>query len=177
MSGAATLTPHPDWFLSVLFKQVVGTAVLSSVLSGGADTSTVAAHAFCASTRMAAGSVTIAWLNYGASDVSFSLNGVTGDGGIEYVVTSTAAAFTDFATRRAAGTLTVGAPRVHGAAPPDSLTADETYLNGVLMTVDANGLLPEYPLPGKAVSGNEITAPPYSFGFFTVNGGPFGACL
>ena len=46
-------------FTSVLFKQNVGTAVLKSSFAAGDNTTNVAAHAFCSSTRVAAGSITL----------------------------------------------------------------------------------------------------------------------
>ena len=69
----------------------------------------------------------------------------------------------------------MGMPR-SGAldAPPASLSDDTSFLNGVLMEVDAEGNLPA--LAGKAMGAGVLTAPPYSYGFAVFNAAGVVAC-
>lgn len=46
-SGADALMPHPDWFTSVLHKQLVAQAILPATVSGPASTSDVSVYAWC----------------------------------------------------------------------------------------------------------------------------------
>ena len=100
------------------------------------------------------GGVAAAWTNLGGDDVYLSLGGLLdGQARVEYTLTSTAAP----------GAHTAGGP------PPSSLQDDAAFLNGALLTVDpTTGLLPEYPIPGRAVqrgSGAPLLTPAYAYGF------------
>jgi len=64
------------------------------------------------------------------------------------------------------------------AAPPPSLFDDVIYNNGERLTVDANGLLPQYPIPGKTVtSAAPPVLPAYSYGFIVFPNAGVAACL
>ena len=58
-------TPHPDWFSAVLWRQTVGSRVLSinTSTSPASVNSTLAVHAFCSSVTMPAGAVTLIYIN------------------------------------------------------------------------------------------------------------------
>jgi hypothetical protein len=64
----------------------------------------------------------------------------------------------------------------HLSALPDGTTTLSTlqvntmYLNGVLMTVDANGNLPAYPLPGVPFTGGgTLPVPAFTYGFLVLD--------
>lgn len=65
--ASGPLAPHPDWFTSVLHKQLAGTAILSSDLTKSTDPSVkqnVAAHVWCAA-NAPSGAITISYVNMG----------------------------------------------------------------------------------------------------------------
>jgi hypothetical protein len=64
------MTPNPDWYTTVLFKQLVGPRILNTTVGGDADAlAEVDAHFWCGN----GGGVVLAWLNAGAGDVQASL--------------------------------------------------------------------------------------------------------
>lgn len=164
-NGSDILTPHPDYFNSVLFKMLVGgTAILNVSVSGSdpAVTQNVSMHLWCGSgIAGGAGSATLVYINPTGSDLTVDL----GPGGAsttprqEYILTPTSGAYTAFVDRVATGALAAGV-----FDPPASIQDDTTYLNGALLTVDAGGALPEWPLPGKTGSG-PLVVPAYTYGF------------
>ena len=180
--SAATLSPRPDYFTTILakqvrgatgvapsgftrrvhlpfiFAQILGRGVLGTSANGPAalmDSFDV--HAWCAR-GYAPGAVSVAWTNLGGSDVALSLGaGFDGQTRIEYTLTSSADGYAQ-----------AEPSRVAHAAPPPSVQGDAIFLNGVLMTVDSEtGLLPAYPIPGKSVPGGSgsLLAPAYAYGF------------
>ena len=61
---------------------------------------------------------------------------------------------------------------------PASLTADAVYLNGALMATNADGSLPQWPVPGRVVSDPDaaIAVPPWSYGAIVFRGAKAEAC-
>jgi len=135
------LNPHPDWFTMVLFKQLVGLMPLGNVSLSG-DGGEIADIEPHVWCGSKKGSVVFVYSNAHGSDVHLtSVSGLMLTPRTEYFLT----------------------------AP--SMTADEIYLNGKLMTVGNNALLPEYPIPGSVSTTTPIVLPGSSYGFvvFTAN--------
>jgi hypothetical protein len=162
-NSSELLTPHPDYFTSILFKQLVGTSVFSTTATTSAPGSSNASFYVWSSTGgpEGLGGVTMIFTNPTGNDFTVTLNGATGLH-IDFIMTSTSAAYFNHIDRVKSGKLL----RDEVLAPPETLAADEVYLNGALMSVDANGNLPSYPISGQE-SNNPITLPPYSYGFIT----------
>jgi len=164
--GSAELTPHPDWYSTVLWKQLMGNTVLNFKVGGDANIETmVTIHAWCTPPKFAkAGSVTISYVVGSAN--SYTLNVPTLASlvpRIEFTLTSSAQEYES---------------PVEGAALPSSLFDDAIYLNGKLMTVDAMGRLPQYPIQGKTVNA-PAPAPvllPYSYGYIVFPDAGVAAC-
>jgi heparanase len=163
-NSSELLTPHPDYFTSLLFKQLVGTSVFTTTASTTAPGSANASFYVWSSTDgpEGLGGLTMLFANPTGNDYTVTVNGGS-DLHIDFILTSTSAAYFDHLSRVEAGKLL----QDQILAPPASLAADEVYLNGELMTVDANGNLPSYPISG-VTSTNPITLPPYSYGFITL---------
>lgn len=158
------LTPHPDWYLAALFKQIVTPIALNaSWSSGGSYDSSFGLHAFCAnSTRFGAGSVAVLYENMGSQTVSLTATAGSSSGvsASAWVLTSQPVAATA------------------GSAPPASLTGDSIYCNSKLLSVDGNGLLPADGVPGAQLpAGKPAQLPPYSFGFIVLPAVGAAACM
>ncbi len=68
--NASLMIPNPDWYTTVLFKQLVGPRILNTSVAGNATTlDSVDAHFWCGNN----GGVVLAWLNTGSVDVQASL--------------------------------------------------------------------------------------------------------
>ena len=142
---AQTLTPHPDYFTTLLWRQLVGTTVLNSSVTG--PDAHFLASAWCASARAPygdGGSVVIAFANSADSEATIRLPAVLA-----------AASFTYFELTPA-------------ASPPtfEDLQSDVAFLNGKKLAVLPDGSLPEFPFPGVE-SGPlaELVVGAYSYGF------------
>lgn len=137
------LTPHPDYYTTLLWRQLVGRRVLTTTLSGSADHAF--ASAWCAAARApygAGGSVVVAWTNQAATPTTVSLPPALA-----------AARSTAFVMTASAD----GTPSFAG------LQSDEVFLNGALLAVDAEGNLPAYPFVGKAAApAATLAVPGYS---------------
>jgi len=162
--GSAELRPHPDWYSTVLWKQLMGNTVLNFKVGGDADIqSMVTIHAWCTPPKFAkAGSITISYVVGSAN--SYTLNVPTLASltpRIEFTLTSSAQEYES--------------PR-EGAALPQSLFDDAIYLNGKLMTVDAMGKLPQYPIQGKTVNASAPVLLPYSYGYIVFPDAGVAAC-
>ena len=142
--------PHPDYWSALLFKQVVGTAVLRSTYASPDDPAGIDAgwdsHVWCA--RAGGGAVVVTFTNLLGRAVNVTVGGRAAGRRVEYILTSTSAP-------------------VPGDAPPPSLYANAVYLNGALLTTDAAGGLPAWPLPGRAAEGPAVV-PPWSYGAIVV---------
>jgi len=145
-SSFGELSPHPDWFTTVLFKQLVGLMPLGNVsLSGDAgEINDLDPHVWCGSKK---GSVVFIYSNGHATDIHLtSVSGLMLSPRTEYFLT----------------------------AP--SMTADEIYLNGKKMTVGKDAMLPEYPIPGSLATTTPIVLPGSSYGFVEFSSTNVPAC-
>lgn len=174
-SGSALLTPHPDWYTSVLFKQMTSTSFLASNLTSSAGPSDpllaqVTVGAWCSGAAWwDEQAVVLVYANPSGADVTLTVaaSNLTAAPRREFLMTSSAAEYAAFTARVATGALaTTAAPR----APPPSLQDDAAYLNGALLAVDDNGVLP-WP-NGAWDAGRLVTdpaaplvLPAYSYGF------------
>ena len=66
----------------------------------------------------------------------------------------------------------------HVDSLPPTLFDDAIYNNGALMTVDKDGILPAFPIPGRVVAtaGPDLVLPPFSYGFVTFSGANVRVC-
>lgn len=184
VNGSAQLTPHPSWYLSVLFKTMIGSALLSVDVTGDPNvTAAVGLYAWCSgSPWWFNNSIVISYANPTGADVQVDLSAVnvsTPAPRTEYFVTSDAASYTDSRARVAAGVLrTVAQAALRDRDPPASLTSDVVYLNGQLWQVDDNGILPALPVVGNTVTDNSqpLVLPPYSWGYVQYPGDTVHAC-
>ena len=158
--------PHPDYFSFLLFKQTVGARVLSSGFSGAAANISVVwdSHVFCAASG--GGAIALTFFNMAADALVLSVPQLAGAQAPreEFVLTSVASSSAASAAAAAAPAATEAS-----AAPgdwPPSLTDDAVYLNGALMATNADGSLPQWPIPGRVVTdpAAPISVPPYSYG-------------
>ena len=162
--------PHPDYFLAILWKQLIGnilffnlfnqgnlfsicfllgTTVLKSVPS---NSSVWDAHVWCSSGRHGVPSFVpvVSFVNIGDKEEVFTPHLESHRHGIhtEYIFTS------------------LNSPsylRSENGEVPQSLFNDVSYLNGIEMKVNEDGTLPSFPFKGKQSSG-PIKIPPYSYG-------------
>jgi len=138
-STLGELDPHPDWFTLVLFKQLAGQMPLGNITVGG-DAADIADFDPHFWCGRQKGTVVLIYASAHGSDINLSsVSGINITPRTEYFLT----------------------------AP--SLTADEIWLNGVKMTVGADAMLPEYPVPGKAATGSPIVIPGTSYGYVVFN--------
>jgi len=164
--GSADMRPHPDWFSTVLWKQLMGNTVLNFKWAGDPLAQTnVTIHAWCTPPKFAkAGSITISYVI--ASSNAFTLEVPTLGSLVprmEYTLTSSAEEYYS--------------PRDRMDALPASLFDDAIFLNGERMNVDANGRLPQYPIQGKTVNSPAAPVlPAYSYGFIVFPNAGVAAC-
>jgi hypothetical protein len=160
VNDTAALTPHPDYFTSILFKMLVAGTNTFKLSVTGSDPTTVAAvslHLFCGSADAGGkGSLTLVYVNPTANSLTIDLGTTPVLPRMEYVLTSSKVGWEG------------GYNGV--AAPPASLTNDNIFLNGVHMHVNHDGALPAWPLPGKTGQG-PLTVPAYSYGFVAIAAG------
>jgi hypothetical protein len=158
--SAELLTPHPDYFTTLLWKQLVGRRVLVTGLTGDADS--FFASAWCASARAPygdGGSVVVAWTNSASTLTTVAL---------------------PRALARAAATsfLLSGSPSPAGDA--GDLVSDEVWLNGQQLVINDDGTLPAYPFDGATQPpAATVDVPPYSYGFlvFDTSAADVPACV
>ena len=197
-STQSTLSPHPDWYLTVLWKQIMGARVLGNVTVnntavGVADTpeltdmvpNNVSVQVWCSNSKGAAGkgyprgAITLAIVNAARMAQAFDITSVAPaqlTPRVEYVLTATSGMYHDAQMsngQRERGAhhirsarknrKTSDTPRSNGKIP-EALWGDDVYLNGVLMHVSGEGVLPTYPIPGKIVGNrpdsDETSLPP-----------------
>lgn len=181
-NGSLAMRPHPSWFTAMLFKQLVGTSVLRTNLSGDVNLlSQVTVSAWCpGSPWWFNDALILSFSNPTGADVTLSFavtsGGLTSVPRTEYILTSSATAITKSKERLASGK---PATLENPMDPPASLSGDDTYLNGILWLVDSNGILPAAsPVPGADVNDptQAIVFPPYSHGFIRFPGNGIKAC-
>ncbi|XP_067658523.1 heparanase-like [Haliotis asinina] len=141
-----TFDPLPDYWLTLLFKRLVGDAVFS--VKASVDSSTIRAYAHCtkpsSSYGYAPGSVTMYFLLPTNNTTSIK--------------------FPQFH----------GQPvDVFWLTPVGGLTSKKVRLNGKLLAL-VNSQLPR--LPPKTVTSGSVTAPGKSFGFIVIPGANVAAC-
>lgn len=157
-NGSTLLTPHPDFYTTILFKQLIGRQVLHTSASGEARVlQNVSATAWCSGPKApyGAGSVVLVWLNLSPSDVTFTLPASLATLPSTRFTLTGSASGTDFA----------------------ALQSDDIFLNGVRMTVNDAGALPVYPIPGASTrAAAPLVAGAYSYGFVAFEGAAFAAC-
>ena len=174
-TGTAAMRPHPSWFTAMLFKQLVGSSTLAAQLSGDAGLlAQVTVAAWCPGAPWwFEDALIVQFANPTGADVTISV--ATASGGFNtgtytaYILTSSAEAFFEARARVEAGKpATLAAP----LDPPASLTGDDTFLTGVLWSVNDNGVPPAAgPVPGDVVTSPTITLPAYSHGFVRFGNG------
>lgn len=148
-------TPHPDYFTTLLWRQVVGAASLSvTVGAPPAVNASVGVHAWCAGPSSGAPSraVVLTFINTGAEPIQAQLEGGLADAPrLEWILTP----------------------------PGGNLTADAVLINGSPLTVDGSGKLPELPVPGASVTASDspIVLPPFSAGFLVLSAAAAPACM
>jgi hypothetical protein len=126
-------------------RQLVGRRVLHTLVDGpAAQTDAFDAHVWCASDAAPGGrgGVVLAWVNLAPDDAVLALTpDLAAAPAVEFTLTATAT----------------------GTTLAD-LQQDTAFLNGALLTVGEDGLLPVYPLPGKAVPPAKtcVGAPPHT---------------
>ena len=151
--SSGPIAPHPDYFTALLWKQLVGAAVLQSALSGDdpAVNATVDAHVWCGT----GGKPVVTFFNTTEGAVALALPaGVPPAPRAEFFLTSGAA-----------------------GSDPASLTGDVIFLNGAPLSADAAGALsPPFPFAGRAVAAGAISLPPLSYGFLVLEGAAAAAC-
>ena len=150
-NGSALLTPHPDYFSSVLHGMLVGRVVLAVSATSEPPSAANATfiHAWCGASADAGrggglGGLVLLFGNPTPLPFTLLVGGAAAPARVEFVLESSA----------------------NGS--PAAIQGDEVFLNGVLMTVDAvTGALPSWPIRGRAVSagGAPLALPPYSYGF------------
>ena len=148
--ASGPITPHPDYFVALLFRQLMGTTVLNLTVEASAPAA-VRVYAWCARLPATPGAVVLTYLNTGTDALTISVGANAPSGPrTEYFLT----------------------------APSNALSSDILLLNGAAMTVDANGVLPAYPVPGHANSaGGPIAVPPTSVGFIVLEAAAASLCL
>ena len=177
-NGTASLRPHPDWYTSVLFKQLVGSASLSSTVTGDAGLQAgVTLTSWCSGAPWWDNeALVVSFANPTGVDVTLDVvTSLPAAPRNEFFLTSSTSSYTEWQRRVAQGQLhTVHRP----ADPPSTLDVDAAFLNGVELTVDAMGLLPVSPIPGRAVTDPTapLVIPPYSYGFIQYPGAGLKAC-
>jgi len=133
------LQPHPDWFTMVLFKQLAGRMPLGNVTLSG-DAAEIADIDPHVWCGSKQGTVVFVYSSAHGTDINLtSVSGINITTRTEYFLT----------------------------AP--SLDADEIHLNGKIMTVGTDAMLPEYPIPGNDATSTPIVLPPNSYGFIVFN--------
>jgi len=166
VKGSAELTPHPDWYSTILWKQLMGNSVLNFTWTGTADVeSNLTMHAWCTPTKVSKpGSVTISYVVGWSNAVTLNVPTLSSlMPRTEYILTSSAAEY--------------HSPQYSMDALPPTLFNDAIFLNGVRMTVDATGRLPQYPIQGKTVNTADAPLlPAYSYGFIVFPEAGVAAC-
>lgn len=168
-TASGPLTPHPDWYATVLHKQLVGTVVLSATLGASPNVNaSVAIHAWCTASAAIApsGSITFSFVNMGPDTVALQLlTGAALPPRVEYFLQAVGSS----------GAM-AGAP---GSLPPAWLASDAILLNGAPLSVDSRGQLPAYPIPGRPVptGAPNPQLPPWSYGFIVLPEAAAPACM
>ena len=144
--GSELLTPRPDYFTTLLWRQLVGTRVLAANTSAASVAGLLDAAelgVWCAApstSPFGAGTVVLTYtLAFGQADVAVTLPPAL------------------------AG---VTSARFFLSAPGDDLQSDVLLLNGAPLALGAGGALVQYPIAGQAAAaGAPLVLPHMSYGF------------
>ena len=141
------LTPTPDYFSSVLWKRLIGTAVLSTTINASSDahiggTERFQAWGFCGKQSNTA---VIAWTNAMAAVVNVTLD-VRANERAAYIMTA-----------------------------KSNLNSMVAELNGVALTLTSSGALPKLK-PVVVAHEGPMALPPHSYGFVELRGTILSAC-
>jgi len=164
------LSPHPDYFTTLLWKKLMGGAVLNSSfeLGGSSENGTFVAHAWCSASGSGGGGggVTLAYVNTAGS--SLTVNSIGGAAGGSYPLTPRREYFLT-------GTSATGP-----LAAETALTGYSIYLNGALLSVAADGSLPDTlksPRGRLQAQAKALELPPLSYGFVVFPQAGAAACI
>ena len=154
--------PHPDYFLAVTWKQLIGTTVLKSNYT---SSETFDAHVWCSSGKhgLSSDSPVITYINIGDTPIRIE-HDFKSSKHTEYIFTS----FSPSPSLRKTSTFSSNLP--------DSLFGDVSFLNGVELKVNSDGTLPQFPLKGNKKDHSLITVPPFSYGFLLFQNDKITAC-
>ena len=162
--------PHPDYFSLLLFKELAGPRVLSSGFSSDAANASLwwDSHVFCAKGLEATGGIALTFFNMQGAPLTLSVPQLPPAAlapRTEYMLTSSASMPAAAAGREADW--------------PPSLTADAIFLNGAQLATNADGSLPQWPIPGRQVTdpAQPINVPPWSYGAVIFPAAGAEACL
>jgi heparanase 1 len=153
--GSQLLTPHPDYWTTLLWRQLVGYSVLSTNVTGGAQSllDSVDLSMWCAAPNTSP---------YGAGTIVMAFTVMSVD--------------TDVTLTLPAALQSVAMSQYYLSAPNDDLQSDDILLNGQALQLGAGGALLEYPIKGKAVAaGSPLVLAKLSYGFIAFDS-PAAAC-
>ena len=142
------ITPHPDWFIAILFRQLMGNTVLARNVTSSSP-STTRVYAWCG--RAVKGTVVLSYVNTGTEALVISVTGLAVTPHTEYFITAPGAAMSSDVA------LLNGVP----------LTVDD---NGVLPMYPIQGVHNATP------SGGAVTVPPMSVGFIVLEAAGAAEC-
>lgn len=154
-------TPHPDYFLALLWKQLMGNAVLNSTYAADADAAGFDAHVWCSALSPSA--PVVAYVNMNSATVALTLAG-----GAYAVAPRTEFFVTSAPPSGSNGANGFGEGEARFSEPPSTVYGDEAFLNGVALVVLTNGTIsPPYPFMGHVVAdpSQALAFPPWSYGF------------
>ena len=139
-AGVPLGQPHPDFWVALLWKTLVGRRVLASALSTSSNSSAdlVDAHVWCAAGSSGQPILTYFAMGVPPGTVLGLPHGLAPAPRTEYVLTP----------------------------PAGQLQADAVLLNGRQLLALDSGEIPGWPVPGRLVEAGQIELTPWSFGFF-----------
>lgn len=143
--GSQLLTPHPDYWTTLLWRQLVGYSVLSTNVTGGAQSllDSVDLSMWCAAPNTSP---------YGAGTIVMAFTVMSVD--------------TDVTLTLPVALQSVAMSQYYLSAPNDDLQSDDILLNGQALQLGAGGALLEYPIKGKVVAaGSPLVLAKLSYGF------------
>jgi hypothetical protein len=146
--------PHPDYWVALLWKTLVGRRVLASALQvggggGGGGEQQVDAHVWCAAGGGGGVVITYFALDVPPGAVLALPAGVAPAPRTEFVLT----------------------------APGGALAADGALLNGAPLVALESGEIPGWPAPGRRVAAGAVALEPWSFGFMRLEAASAPACV
>jgi len=187
------ISPNPDFFTTVLFRRLVGSAVISTTITpppltatAAADTAVTAMLADIAADRGSSGSDDLpgdrarafAFCTCKGSGCGNGDGNAAPDGAITLAFVNFGSVPAEFVVDLPGARLDyILTPGGHGAAGPYPFTSREIALNGRLLHMSPDDALPAMPAAPPAPPGSAFSLPPLTVGFavFPVAGHP--ACM